>query len=42
MKWIQHHAAPGLVANDLKAYLKQSYDLIVAGLPKKTRADLGI
>ncbi len=42
MKWIQHHAAPGLGANDLKAYLKQSYDLIVAGLPKKTRAGLGV
>jgi len=42
MKWIQRTAATGLSDNDLKAYLRQSYLIVVAGLTKKTRAQLGL
>lgn len=42
MKWIQHYAEPGLSNEDLKAYLKQSYDLVVEKLTKKKRAELGL
>ena len=42
MKWIQHYGEPGLSDEDLKAYIKQSYDLVVAKLTKKMRAELGL
>ena len=40
MKWIQHHKKPGLSDRDLKEHLRISYDLVVEGLPKKTREKL--
>lgn len=40
MKWIQNYAQPGLADEDLKAYIKQSYDLVIEKLTKKKRAEL--
>ncbi len=42
MKWIQHHAKPGLAPRELKQYLRLSHQLVAQGLPKKTRAALGL
>ena len=42
LKWIQHYAKPGLRDRDLRDYLKQSYDMVVAGLSKKKRRELGL
>ena len=40
MKWIQWYSDESLGAKELKAYLKGSYDLIFAKLPKKMQAEL--
>ena len=42
LKWIQHYGKPGLAKADLEAYLRQSHRLVVAALPKRTRAALGL
>ena len=42
LKWIQHYAKPGLSDRDLKQYLRLSHELVAKGLPKKTRAALGL
>jgi predicted DNA-binding protein (MmcQ/YjbR family) len=42
MKWIQHFAKPGLPDRELKQYLRASHGLVAEGLPKKTRAALGV
>ena len=42
MKWIQHYAAPGLSDKELRAHIRTSYDLVVAGMTKKLRAELGL
>lgn len=42
MKWIQHFAAPGLNDAELAQHIDASYDMIVAKLPRKTRAELGL
>ncbi|MEC7258091.1 MAG: MmcQ/YjbR family DNA-binding protein, partial [Pseudomonadota bacterium] len=42
LKWIQHYAAPGLSDAGLRAHIAASYDMIVAALPRKRRAELGI
>lgn len=42
MSWIQQFSKPGLSDKELKAYLRASYDLVVAGLPKKKRSELGL
>ncbi|MEM8579019.1 MAG: MmcQ/YjbR family DNA-binding protein [Pseudomonadota bacterium] len=42
LKWIQNYAAPGLPDTELKAHIQASYDMIVAKLPKKTRAALAL
>lgn len=42
LKWIQHYADPGLSDGELKEHLLHSYDMIVAGLTKKKRAELGM
>ena len=42
LKWIQHYAKPGLRDRELRDYLKQSYDMVVAGLSKKKRRELGL
>ena len=39
MKWIQWYSDESLGAKELKAYLKGSYDLVFAKLPKKLRAE---
>jgi predicted DNA-binding protein (MmcQ/YjbR family) len=40
MKWIQRHGKPGLPKAQLRDYLTESYNLVVAGLTKKKRAKL--
>jgi predicted DNA-binding protein (MmcQ/YjbR family) len=42
MKWIQHHAAPGLSDDELRAYLRESHRIVARGLPKKTQKALGL
>ena len=42
MKWIQAYGEPGLGDDSLKEHIKASYDMIVAALPKKKRAELGV
>ncbi len=42
MKWIQHHAHPGLAEKDLKDYLRQSHRIVAAGLSKKKQRELGL
>ncbi len=42
MKWIQHHAAPGLCDKDLKGYLRQSHQIVSLGLTKKLQKELGL
>jgi predicted DNA-binding protein (MmcQ/YjbR family) len=40
MKWIQHHAKPGLSDKDLRSYLEESHRLVSLGLPKKKQREL--
>ena len=42
LKWIQHHATPGLTDDELKGYLRQSHRIVAGGLSKKRRAELGL
>ncbi len=42
LKWIQHHARPGLGDRELEAYLRESHRIVAAGLAKKTRRQLGL
>mgnify|MGYP001162372222 FL=1 len=42
MKWIQHHAAPGLSDDELRDYIRMSHRLVAAGLTKKKRLELGL
>ncbi len=42
MKWIQHHAAPGLADDELKDYIRQSHRIVSLGLTKKRRRELGL
>lgn len=42
LKWIQHYDRPGLSDDELKAYLRASYEMVAGALPKKTRRQLGI
>jgi predicted DNA-binding protein (MmcQ/YjbR family) len=42
MKWIQHHAKPGLSDRELKDYLSASHRLVAQGLPKKKQMALGL
>ena len=42
MKWIQHHAKPGLSDDDLKSYLAASYQIVCRGLTKKKQKELGL
>ena len=42
LKWIQHYAEPGLSDDSLRDHIKASYDMVVAGLTKKKRAELGL
>jgi predicted DNA-binding protein (MmcQ/YjbR family) len=42
LKWIQHHAAPGLSEADLSDHLRISHLLVTRGLPRKLRQELGM
>ncbi len=42
MKWIQHYEEPGLSEDSLRDHIRASYDMIVAALSKKKRAELGL
>ncbi len=42
LKWIQHHAAPGLTDDELRDHLRQSHAIVSRGLSKKRRIELGI
>jgi len=42
LKWIQHYAKPGLGKRDLRDYIRQSHQIVSAGLPKKTQVSLGL
>lgn len=42
LKWIQHYASPGLPDAELRAHFNASYDMAVAGLTRKKRAELGL
>lgn len=42
MKWLQHYAKPGLSDTELCHHIKQSYDMVTAGLTKKKRKELGL
>jgi len=39
--WVQVTAREALTVHEWKDFLRASYDLVVAGLPKKVRAELG-
>ncbi len=41
-KWLQHYAEPGLSDAELRNHITLSYEMIVAALPKKKRAELGL
>ncbi|MEM9967238.1 MAG: MmcQ/YjbR family DNA-binding protein [Pseudomonadota bacterium] len=42
LKWIQHFGPPGLSDQSLKDHISASYDMVVAGLSHKKRANLGL
>ena len=42
LKWIQNYAEPGLSDDSLREHIRASYDMVVAGLTKKKRAELGL
>ena len=42
LKWIQHFGKPGLGKRDLRDYIRQSHQIVSAGLPKKTQVSLGL
>lgn len=41
-KWLQHYAAPGLSDSELRRHISDSYQMVVAGLTKKKRTELGL
>ena len=42
MKWLQVYGEPGLSDTELENHLVHSYDMVVAKLTKKKRAELGL
>lgn len=42
MKWLQHHAEPGLSDAELQRHIRLSHEMIVAKLTRKMRAQLGL
>ena len=40
-KWVMLNRLDALEADELKRLLQESYELVLAGLPKKTRTQLG-
>ncbi len=42
LKWIQNYAEPGLSDDSLRDHIRASYDMVVAGLTRKKRTELGL
>lgn len=42
LKWIQHYANPGLSDESLRDHIRASFDMVVAGLTRKKRTELGL
>lgn len=42
MKWLQVHEPEGMSDDSLREHLVMSYDLVVAGMSKKKRAEFGV
>ena len=42
LKWVPHYAGPGLFDAELRNHITYSYDMVVAKLTKKKRAELGL
>ncbi|MBB93524.1 MAG: hypothetical protein CML68_02815 [Rhodobacteraceae bacterium] len=42
LKWVQHHKPPGLSDPALQDHIKASYDMIVSGLSRRKRQELGL
>lgn len=42
LKWIQHHAMPGLADDALRDYIRQSYRIVSLGLSRKLQAELNL
>lgn len=42
LKWVQHYAEPGLSDAELRNHITYSYDMVVAKLTKRKRAELGL
>lgn len=42
LKWLQHYASPGLPDESLREHIRASYDMAVANLTRKKRAELGL
>lgn len=42
LKWLQQYEKPGLSEVELRRHITLSYDMIVAALTKKKRAELGL
>ena len=40
--WIQHYEKPGLNDKQMKDYIRKSYDLVLDGVSKKKRKELGL
>ncbi len=42
MKWLQVYEERGMSDTSLREHIVTSYDLVVAGMTKKKRAELGL
>jgi predicted DNA-binding protein (MmcQ/YjbR family) len=42
LKWIQQYAEPGLSDDSLRDHIRASYDMVVGGLTRKLRTELGL
>lgn len=42
LKWIQHYGEPGLSDASLRDHIAASYEMVVAGLTRKKRSELGL
>ncbi|MDF1726712.1 MAG: MmcQ/YjbR family DNA-binding protein [Sulfitobacter sp.] len=42
LKWIQQYDEPGLSDASLQDHIRASYEMVVAGLTRKKRAELGL
>lgn len=42
LKWIQHFTKPGLSDGELRDYIRESHAIVLRGLPRKKRVELGL